>query len=161
MSGAAATPGTTTVPTTSTATNSYGIPSSYITYMAVVTWVVPFILTFYIGVVVLYYFNSLGLKTYFRNSLIVSALLLIGVLVYAAVYNSSQQIPLPTPVIMSLAGCIAGIIPVYMAFRNISGGATNNSLSGGNNTIHIANIGNNANRNGNNANRNGNNANRK
>ena len=141
----------TTVPNALPAVPKYTIPSSYLTYMAVVTWVIPFILTFYIGVVVLYYFDSLGLQTYFRNSLFVSALLLIGVLVYALVYDTSQNIPLPTPVIMTLAGCIAGIIPVYIAYRNITGTASNNMIKINNLGVNNANRNNSANANRSNA----------
>jgi len=154
MSAAATTPpvspGNTVIPTTTS--NSYAIPAGYRTYMAVVAWVVPSILTFYAGVVIMYYFNALGLQTFFRNSLLVSAFLLSGILAYALVYDTSQSIPLPTPVVMSLLGSIIGIIPVYIAFMYASGGSKNSSLLGGNNTIKISNIGNNAPRN--NANRN-------
>lgn len=114
------------------------IPADYLTYMSVVTWVVPFIVTFYAGVTVMYYFNSLGLQTMFKWSLLVSALLLTGILIYAFIYNKSKNVPLPTPVIMSLAGCIAGIIPVFFAYMSISGGQS--KQNGGNNLGNTVNM---------------------
>ena len=126
--------------------------------MSVVTWVVPFIVTFYAGVTVMYYFNSLGLQTMFKWSLLVSALLLTGILIYAYIYNKSNNVPLPTPVIMSLAGCIVGIIPVFVAYMSIGSGPS--KQNGGNNIMNTVNMNsrNNRNNNGNNSgNNNGNN----
>jgi hypothetical protein len=153
MSAAAAppsaSPGNTVIPTN--AANSYTLPTDYTTSMAIIALVVPCILTFYAGVVLMYYFNALGLQTFFRNSLLVAAFLLSGQIVYALMYDTSRT-PLPTHVIMSLLGSIVGIIPVFIALMYASSGSRNSSLSGGNNSIKISHIGNNAPRN--NANRN-------
>lgn len=130
---------------------THGIPPAYLTYMSIVTFVGPFIITFYAAIIAYYYFNSLGLDSIFKISMIVSVVLLVAVLVYSLVFDTTQNIPLPTPIIMTFSGCIAALIPAFIIVYRASGG----SIAPANNNIKVNTLGGNVNANRN-ANRNSN-----